>query len=166
VTDAAAVRDALAGVQSAFDEAARRRVGLARVLARTPVSPGSEAARDALVEAVLRREAADASDEGGAAERMAAVARQESAAREARARLVEAGETGAIAVAGSIDATWPWAFGVSDRLVRGLDGRAPAEIVTALRAYVDALQTTDAQRVESAAAALERVVTRRLAEKP
>jgi hypothetical protein len=166
VSDVAAVRDALAGVQSAFGEASRRRVGLARVLARTAVQPSSEPARRALVEAVLRREATDADESATAAQRLAAAEREAAAARDARARLEAAGESEALAIADSIDATWPWAFGVSDRLARGLDRRAPAEIVTALRAYVDALRTTDAPRVESAATALEGAVTRWLSEKP
>src|SRR4051812_50099249 len=112
--DPTALRDALLGVQEAFAQAARRRVATIRDLARAEVGDGEAPVLRALVEALLRREAADADEALPLAERVARAGGE--AARAAQARARPAGQPEVQRPSAETDATWQGALRPRARL--------------------------------------------------
>jgi hypothetical protein len=168
--DPTALRDALAGLQEIFARAAAARLRAIRDLAGADVGVADAPALRALVEALLRREAADADQQAPLAERVEAAATQAAAAQQARAAL--AAHPAVLAQADAVAATWTDALERSDVLAARLDGRVAPAIAQAFAAYVGALralhgagpQTTPEARAAAAAAyadaeaALERAI--------
>lgn len=136
--DPTALRDALQGVQEAFAQAARRRVALIRDVARLDVGDADAPALRVLVEALVRREAADADDTLPLPERVARTSAEEAAADAARARLAAHPEAGALTDA--VAATWDEALARSDVAAGRLPGRVAPEVAAAFAAYVSALR--------------------------
>src|SRR4051812_50050102 len=121
--DPTALRDALLGVQEAFAQAARRRVATIRDLARADVGDGEAPALRALVEALLRREAADADETLPLAERAARAGGGAARAAEARAPL--AGQAAAQRLRAGIGATGQGAPGRRGARARPPPGHRP-----------------------------------------
>jgi hypothetical protein len=140
--DLTAFADALVDVQAAFAEAARERLRLIRALAAADVGAGAAAAQQALVAALLRREAADADEQAAPADRVRRAVAEARAAEAARERL--AGESEIQALAGAVEATWHRALDRSDALAGWLQERTPPEIAAAFAGYVRALRTLHA----------------------
>jgi hypothetical protein len=166
MSDLTALADALQDLQRAFAEAARERLALIRRLAAVEVGPGAAAAQQALVTALLRREAADGDDAAPPADRVRRSVSEARAAAAARERLAAHAEVGALAAA--IDATWEAALSRSTALAAWLQERVAPEVATAFAGYVGALAdlhalgptATDAQIAPATAAflaALERL---------
>jgi hypothetical protein len=168
VSDAVAVRDALTGAQWAFDEARRRRIKLVQRLGTLRVAPELQPTRDTLARALLAREALATDERRSLATRTQRIAAQDERAAAAAARLTAAGERRAEPLLEAIAGQWTWAFDQADRLTRGLDGRAPAEVVGALRTYYGTLRRAhetrepDVAGIEAAQQALEETLARAL----
>ena len=148
-----AVREALETIEAAVETASRRRAWLIRELATAP-----DADRD-LVEALIRREAADAQTGASMEQRALAVLAEAHRVHDARARLTDE----ALArVVDEIDATWHWALEQADAAAAGLVGRTSTAIADAVAAYVaayrgvvQAAETLDADAVTRAVAVAE-----------
>jgi hypothetical protein len=156
--DPTALRDALQGVQEVFARAAQRRLAAIRELARAEVSADDAAALRALVEALLRREAADADETLPLAERVARATAQARAAAAARDRLGAYDEVQALGDA--LAATWDDALDRSDVIAARLSGRIAPEIAEAFGGYVAALRALHEGAPEATAgyaAALDRL---------
>lgn len=154
-----AVREALGRIEVAVEAASRRRAWLIRELATAP------GANRELVEALIRREAADARSGASMEQRALAVLAEARRLRDARARLTD--ET-LLRVVDEIDASWHWALEQADAAAASLVGRTSTEITDAVAAYVAAYrgvvragETLDADAVSRAVAAAEDA-TRRL----
>ena len=154
----AAVRDALLGLQSAFDDASRRRVGVARRLGGLDIAGAEAATVQALVAAMLRRVAADRDEAATLADRAKRVADEVRAAAHARSALGDVPEIERLL--GEYDAAWVAALDASARLAAGLRGKAPEPVTDAFAGYVAALHAvhdvdpTDAAALDAAIAAL------------
>jgi hypothetical protein len=142
MTDRTALADALHNVQAAFAEAARERLALVRRLADVDVGPEAAGAKQALVAALLRREAADADETAPPADRVRRAVAQARAAAEARAELATQREVDALASA--IDATWQAALTRSEQIAGWLNPRVPPETAAAFSGYVAALRALHA----------------------
>ncbi|MDX6714914.1 MAG: hypothetical protein QOH30_1472 [Baekduia sp.] len=138
MADLTAFAGALENLQAAFAEAARDRLALIRLVAAAEVAPDEAAAQQALVGALLRREAADADEAAAPADRVRRAVAEAAAAAEARERL--AGEAEIQRLAGAIDATWDAALQRSAALAGWLEGRTPPEPAAAFAGYVEALR--------------------------
>ena len=134
--------DALENLQAAFAAAARDRLALIRLVAAADVAPDEAAAQQALVGALLRREAADADEDAPPAERVRRSVAEAAAAAGARERL--AGEAEIQRLAGAIDATWDAALQRSTALAGWLQGRTAPELAAAFTGYVDGLHALHA----------------------
>ena len=133
-----ALRDALQGVQEAFARAGRRRLAAIRDLARVEVGADDAPALRALVEALLRREAADADQTLPLAERVARATAEAAAAAAAREQLAGHPDVGALNDA--IAAAWDDALERSAAIAGRLPGRVAPEVAEAFAAYVGALR--------------------------
>jgi hypothetical protein len=133
-----ALRDALQGVQEAFARAGRQRLAAIRDLARVEVAAGNTPALRALVEALLRREAADADQTLPLAERVARATAEARAAAAAREQL--AGHAEVVALTDAVQATWDDALARSAAIAQRLPGRVAPEVAEAFAAYVGALR--------------------------
>jgi hypothetical protein len=138
----AALRDALQGVQEAFARAGRQRLAAIRDLARVEVGADDAPALRALVEALLRREAADADETLPLAERVARATAEARAAQDARARLDRHAEV--VALSDAVSATWAEALDRSAVIAARLPGRVAPEVAEAFAAYVGALRALHA----------------------
>jgi hypothetical protein len=132
---------ALENVRDAFRAAARERLALIREVARVDVAGAgtdAEAARRALVEALLRREAADADEAAPLEDRVRRSVAEARAAATARERLsaVDAVQD----LSARIDRTWAVALNRADDLAAWLGGRADPPVSAAFTAYVQALR--------------------------
>ena len=153
-----ALRDALLGVQEVFARAARRRLEAIRALARVEVGAGDAAALRALVEALLRREAADADESLPLADRVGRASAEARAAAAARERLAASADVQALTAA--IAATWDDALDRSDVIAARLPGRVAPEVAEAFAGYVAALRALHEGGPEATAgyaAALDRL---------
>jgi hypothetical protein len=137
MTDLTALADALQELQRAFAEAARERLALIRRLAAVDVGPDAAAAQQALVTALLRREAADADAAAPPADRVRRSVAEARAAADARERLASHAEVGALT--GAIDATWEAALRRSSALAGWVQERVTPDVATAFAGYVAAL---------------------------
>jgi hypothetical protein len=138
VADLGPVRDALEAIAAAFEEAARRRVRIIRRIAAVEPAEGEAAPLRALIEALLRREAADADDAAGLEDRVARVLAEARAAGVARERLRANAEVGALIA--ELDQTWTDALAQAHRLGAGLRRRTPADVAQAFADYVGELR--------------------------
>ena len=148
LSGADAVRDALEGIEAAVEAAARRRAHVIRQMATlTPPDP-LIAEHRALVEALLRRETADADTSGTQQQRADAVLAEARRAHAARERLTElATDDAGVAylrtmdlLRTELDATWHWALDRSDAFAAGLVGHTPSAVSDAVAAYVTAFR--------------------------
>ena len=156
--DPTALRDALLGVQEVFARAARLRLEAIRTLARVDVGPEDAPALRELVEALLRREAADADQTLPLRERIARATAEARAAAAARERLTAHADVAALVE--SILATWHDALDRSDVIAARLPGRVAPEIAEAFGGYVAALRALHdgaPGATEGYAAALDRL---------
>jgi hypothetical protein len=165
--DMSAFAAALENVRAAFEQAARERLALIRQVAQADVGGGeAEAtARRALVEALLRREAADADEDAPAGDRLRRSLAEATAASAARRRL--AGAQAIQDLSARIDRTWAVALNRADDLAAWLKGRAAGPLSDAFTGYVRALRELhelgpDASpaQVDAAVAEFERAWTR------
>jgi hypothetical protein len=140
--DLSAFADALVNVQAAFAEAARERLRLIRALAAVEVGPEAAGAQQALVAALVRREAADADERAEPADRVRRSVAEARAAAAARERLAAHAELQELASA--IDATWDRALDRSAALAGWLGERTPPEVAAAFAGYVGALRALHA----------------------
>jgi chromatin segregation and condensation protein Rec8/ScpA/Scc1 (kleisin family) len=149
-----AIADALHAVQEAFDEARRGRVEVIRELGRAEVGADETAARDALVEALLRREVADGDTAAEPADRLARVVGEARRARAARDRLAASSEVAALM--DRWDATWSTALDRSDRIAHVLRPQVAPELADAFAGYAAALRAAhEREDVERAVLELE-----------
>ena len=170
-----AVREALEHIEAAVRAAARRRAKVVREMAT--LSPPAELAGDhrALVEALLRREAADADAQATPQQRAAAVLAEARRAHDARERLAaRAGDDAGRAylhtvdlLRNELDATWRWALDQADAAAARLVGATTTAVADAVAAYVAAFrgvlqasETLDADAVGRAVAAAEDATAR------
>ena len=175
LSGADAVRDALEGIDAAVQAAAKRRAQLVREM--TTITPPGPLVADhrALVEALRRREAADADPVASAQQRAATVVAEARRAHEARDRLVRAAQDDAgraylkavDLLRTELDATWRWALDRADAFAAGLVGRTTTDVSDAVAAYVSAFrgvlqasETLDAGAVARAVEAAEAATTR------
>jgi hypothetical protein len=170
LSGADAVREALEGIDAAVQTAARRRARVIRSLATiTPPEALAAGHRD-LVEALLRREAADADPSASPQQRAAVVLDEARRAHAARDRLAaqatdDAGRAYVHTVdllRAELDASWHWALGQADAAAAHLVGRTTTEVADAVAAYVGAFrgvlqasETLDTEAVTRAVAAAE-----------
>jgi hypothetical protein len=181
LSGADAVRDALEGIEAAVQAAAKRRVQIVRELATVTPPDALAADHRTLVEALLRREAADADTTGSPQERAAAVLAEARRAHDARERLAHAAADDAERaylhtvdlLRVELDATWRWTLDRADAFAAGLVGRTTTDVsdavagyVAAFRGVLQASETLDAAavdravaRAEDATAALERALS-------
>jgi hypothetical protein len=129
---------ALQDLQAAFAAAARERLALIRRVAAVELPPDETAPQQALVAALLRREAADADEGAPVADRVRRSVAEARAATGARERLTAEAEIQRLVSA--IDATWEAALDRSAALAGWLRSRTSPELAAAFADYVAALR--------------------------
>jgi hypothetical protein len=175
LSGADAVRDALEGIEAAVETAAKRRAHVVRQLATLTAPEALAADHRALVEALLRRETADADATATPHQRAGAVLAEARRARDARERLGQAAvdDAGRAYVhtvdllRSELDATWRWVLERADAFAAGLVGRTTTDVADAVAAYVAAFrgvlhasETLDADAVARAVTDAEAAATR------
>lgn len=170
LSGADAVRDALEGIEQTVQTASKRRARVIRELATLMPPPALADDHRDLVEALLRRERADADPAAAPQQRAAAVLAEARRAHEARdaiaARAADDAERAYLhsvdLLRTELDATWHWALERADAFAAGLVGRTTTEVADAVAAYVAAFrgvlqasETLDADAVAAAVTAAE-----------
>lgn len=175
LSGADAVRDALEGIQATVETAAKRRARIIRELATImpPAALGDE--HRELVEALLRRERADADPAAAPQQRAAAVLAEARRAHAARDRIAAVAADDADRaylhsvdlLRTELDATWRWALDRADAFAAGLVGRTTTAVADAVAAYVAAFrgvlqasEALDADGVAEAVTAAEAAAAR------
>lgn len=156
--DGEAVREALLGIEGAFAAARRRRLEVVREVGK--VAPEART----LIEALLRREAADADAEASPEARATAALREARAAAQARAALPDGpAATRVAALLDHAEGTWDWALDEAAARVAPLTGAVAspaADYVTALRELRRAFTQLDEGAVQAAVAHAETALAR------
>lgn len=157
-SDAETVREALLGIEGAFAAARKRRLEVIREVGK--LVPDEKA----LIEALLRREAADADPEASPEARATAALREARAAAQARAALPDGQQSAQVAaLLDHAEGTWDWALDQAAARVAPLTGAvaAPAaDYVTALRELRRAFTQLDEGAVQAAVAHAETALAR------
>ena len=170
LSGADAVREALEHIEAAVHGAARRRARLVRELATVAPPPELSGDHRELVEALLRRESADASTSASPHERAATVLDESRRVHDARDRIAASATDDAgraylhtiDLLRRELDASWRWALEQADAASAHLVGRTSTEVADAVAAYVAAFrgmvqagETLDAEAVTAAVEEVE-----------
>lgn len=163
---AAAVAEVLAGIQRAFEEAARRKLGVVRRLAALHPPEELAGAHRAMLEALMRSMAADADPAATDEERRERVTGEAAAAREAVERIRASDDPERFAdrvtpLLEELRAADREALDACDRLARGLGAHTTPEVAGAVAGYVAALRAVfDPDAGDGAFASLATAQTR------
>ncbi|HWT92248.1 MAG TPA: hypothetical protein VN238_04580 [Solirubrobacteraceae bacterium] len=157
MSDTETVREALLGIEGAFAAARKRRLEVIREVGK--LVPDEKA----LIESLLRREAADADPEAAPEARAMTALREVRAAAEARAALRGPQTEHVTALLDHAEGTWDWALDEAAARVEPLTGAVAspaADYVSALRELRRAFAELDEGAVQAAVAHTETALAR------